>query len=291
MRVAVIGRGKWGMNIVRTLATMRDVELIDEPKDSAAVLRQRPAGVLIATPSATHAEVAIPFIEAGVPTFIEKPMATTVDDAIRIREAAVGSDVPVVVGHVQLHNPAFVAAQDLLGDFGPIQTVLWEGMNHQPRTDSSVLWDWFPHGLSMAQALFGATPSLVQARGAGTAPGFRAAIARFVICGVPFIANASWMSEQKRHRMTILGQENWLTFDDTAERKLMVSSSGRTSFPAYGGEPPLTRELRAFIDALGAGKPDTPRLESEVAVVRAIAAAEESARSSGRLVALDDCSA
>ncbi|OCB21452.1 hypothetical protein A5675_16390 [Mycobacterium malmoense] len=112
-----------------------------------------------------------------------------------------------------------------------------------------------------------------------------------MICGVPFIANASWTSEQKRHRMTILGQENWLTFDDTAERKLMMSNSGRTSFPAYGGEPPLTRELRAFIDTLGTGKPDTPRLESEVAIVRAIAAAEESARSAGRLVALDDCSA
>src|ERR1700757_1279703 len=147
MRVAVIGRGKWGMNIVRTLATMRDVQVIDESKNFDLVLRQQPAGVLIATPSATHAEVAIPFIDAGVPTFVEKPMATTVADATRIRDAALRSGAPVVVGHVHLHNPAFEAAKQLLPDVENVQAVFWEGMNDHQRTDSSVLWDWLPHGL------------------------------------------------------------------------------------------------------------------------------------------------
>ncbi|WP_197089800.1 Gfo/Idh/MocA family protein [Mycobacterium nebraskense] len=268
---------------------MRDVELIDESKNVAAVVRQRPAGVLIATPSATHAEVAIPFVDAGVPTFIEKPMATTVDDAIRIQEAALGSGAPVVVGHVHLYNPAFQAAKNLLSEVEPVQAVLWEGINYQPRTDSSVLWDWLPHGLSMARALFDAHPVSVQARGVGEASRFTAAIARFVISGVPFIANVSWMSPLKRHRITVMGEENSLTFDDTAERKLSLSTSGATSFPAYGEEPPLTGELRAFIDVLRTGKPDTTRLESEVAIVQAIAAAEESARNGGRLVAIDNC--
>ncbi|OBG62541.1 MULTISPECIES: Gfo/Idh/MocA family protein [unclassified Mycobacterium] len=267
---------------------MRDVQLIDESKDFDIIVSQRPVGVLIATPSSTHAEVAIPFIEAGVPTFIEKPLATTVNDAVRVREAALASDVPVVVGHVQLYNPAFQAAKNLLADVGPIQAVSWEGMNDHPRTDSSVLWDWLPHGISMARSLFGANPGFVQARGIGAAPGFQAVIARFEISGVPFVASASWMSPRKRHRMTILGKEGSLTFDDTAVRKLWVSACGRTSFPEYGGELPLTRELGAFIDALRAGKPDAAQLETEVAIVRAIAAAEESACNAGQLVAIDD---
>ncbi|WP_197505357.1 Gfo/Idh/MocA family protein [Mycobacterium sp. 852002-51613_SCH5001154] len=265
---------------------MHDVELIEESKNFAVVARQRPDGVLIATPSVTHARIAIPFIEAGVPTFIEKPMATTVDDAIRIHEAVVASGAPVVVGHVHLYNPAFQAAENLLADVAPMRAVFWEGMNHHPRADSSVLWDWLPHGLSMARALFGANPISVQARGVGGASGFQAAIARFVIAGVPFIGSVSWMSPRKRHRMTILGEENSLTFDDTAERKLSVSVSGRTSFPTYGKEPPLTRELRTFIDVVRTGKPDTTGLEDEVAIVRAIAAAEESAQNTGRLVAI-----
>ncbi|MGH3556261.1 MAG: Gfo/Idh/MocA family protein [Mycobacterium sp.] len=276
------------MNIVRTLATMRDVELIDESKNRDVVLRQQPAGVLIATPSATHAEVAIPFIEAGVPTFIEKPIATTVADAMRIHEAALRSDAPVVVGHVHLYNPAFQAAKKLLPEVETVRAVFWEGMNHHPRTDSSVLWDWLPHGLSMAQALFDVNASFAQAWGIGEASRFEAAIAHFVITGVPFIANVSWISPLKRHRMTIAGENNSLIFDDAAERKLSLHNSRGTSYPAYGEELPLKRELRAFIGVLRAGRLDTAQLENEVAIVRAIAAAEESARNTGRLVAIDN---
>lgn len=289
MRVAVVGRGKWGSNIVRTLATVRDVELIDESKNLDLVLRQRPDGVLIATPSATHAEVAIPFIDAGVPTFIEKPMATTVADAIQIREAALCSGAPVFVGHVHLYNPAFQAAKTLLAEVAPVQAVLWEGMNQQPRNDSSVLWDWLPHGLSMARALFDVSPDAVQAWSVGEASRSKVAIARFVIASLPFVANVSWMSPVKRHRMTIVGEVNSLTFDDAAERKLLLRNWRGTSYPAYGEVLPLTSELHAFIDVLRAGRLDTTQLESEVAIVRAIAAAEESARNDGRLVAVDDC--
>jgi predicted dehydrogenase len=290
MRIAVIGRGKWGMNIVRTLAAMHDVELIDESKNFDAVLRQQPAGVVIATPSATHAAVARLFIDAGVPTFIEKPMATTVADAIQIREAALRSSTPVVVGHVHLYNPAFQAAKKLLPEVETVRGVSWEGMNHHPRTDSSVLWDWLPHGLSMAQALLDANPSSAQAWAVGEASRFEAATAKFVIAGVPFTANISWISPLKRHRMTIVGENNSLTFDDTAERKLSLHNSRGTSFPAYDEELPLARELRAFIGVLGARRLDTARLEIEVAIVRAIAAAEESARNTGQLVAIDNCS-
>ena len=282
----MIGRGTWGGKIVRTLATMRDVELTNESKNLDVVLRHRPAGVLIATPSETHAEVAIPFIDAGIPTFIEKPMATTVADASRIHEAALRSGAPVVVGHVHLFNPAFQAAKKLLPEVGAVQAVFWEGMNNHPRTDSSVLWDWFPHGLSMAQSLFNANPVSAQAWGVGEASGFESAIAKFVITGVPFIANVSWVSPLKRHRMTIMGEDNSLTLDDTAERKLSLRNAQGTSYPPYSDELPLTRELEAFIDVLRTGGLDPIQLEGEVAIVRAIAAAEESARDDARLVAI-----
>lgn len=288
MRIAVIGRGKWGMNIVRTLATMHDVQLIEESKNVDVVLRQRPGGVLIATPAATHADIANSFIDAGVPTFIEKPMATTVDDAIRIHEAALRSGAPVFVGHLQLYNPAFQAAKNLLPEVGPLQAVFWEGMNHQQRIDSSVLWDWLPHGLSIVQTLFEASPDSAQAWGVGETSRFTAASVKLLFGTVPFIANVSWVSPLKRNCLTIVGEESSLTFDDTAERKLSLHNSRGTSYPAYSEELPLTRELRAFIGAVRAAQLDTTQLESEVAIVRAIAAAEESARNAGRLVAIDN---
>lgn len=288
MRIAVIGRGKWGMNIVRTLATMRDVEVIDESRDVDVVLRQGPAGVLIATPSATHAHVAIPFVDAGVPTFIEKPMTTTVADAIQISEAALRSGTTVFVGHIHLYNPAFRAAAKLLPEVGTVQAVYWEGWNLHARTDSSVLWDWLPHPLSMARSLFDANPVSAQAWGIGEVLRFNAAIANFRLNNIPLIADASWNSPQKRHRMTIAGTNKLLIFDDTAHRKVSLHNSQGVSYPAYGKELPLTLELRAFIDAVRTGKPETVRLENEIAIVRAIAGAEESARNAGRLVTFDD---
>lgn len=284
MRLAVIGRGRWGTNIVRTFATMRDVDLIDESKDVYAVLRQRPAGVVVATPSATHADVAIPFIEAGVPTFIEKPMATKVADAIRIRDAALRSGAPVVVGHVHLFNPAFQAAKQLLPEVGTVQAVFWEGMNERPRSDSSVLWDWLPHGLSMAQDLFDGDPSSAQAWCSGRASRCETAIASFGVNGVPFFAAVSWLSSHRRHGMTILGSDNSLIFDDTAHDKLVLRSSKGTSYPEYGSALPLTSELEAFIALMRNGKLDANQLERDLAIVRTIAAAEESARNGGRLV-------
>jgi predicted dehydrogenase len=215
-------------------------------------------------------------------------MATAVADAIRIREAALRSGAPVVVGHVHLYNPAFQAAKKFLPEVEAVQAMFWEGMNHHPRTDSSVLWDWLPHGLSMAQALFEANPGSAQAWGVGEATRYKAAVANFVIAGIPFITNASWISPLKRHCITLVGENSSLTFDDTAERKLSLRNSRGASYPAYGEELPLTRELRAFIGVLRAGKLDTLRLDSEIAIVRAIAAAEESARNAGRLVAIDN---
>jgi predicted dehydrogenase len=140
----------------------------------------------------------------------------------------------------------------------------------------------------MARALFEAHPGSVQAWGVGEPSRFKAASVRFVIADVPFIANVSWVSPLKRNSLTIVGQDGSLTFDDTAERKLSLRNSRGTSYPAYGEELPLTRELHAFIGVLRAGQVDTVQLESEVAIVRAIAAAEESAWNAGRSVAIDN---
>ncbi|HXL48147.1 MAG TPA: Gfo/Idh/MocA family oxidoreductase [Xanthobacteraceae bacterium] len=151
-----------GQNIERTLLSFPDVSVRiigKEEKPPSGELD----GVLIANQSAGHARTALPYIEAGVATFIEKPIATTVVDAERIQGAADRSGAVVFVGHIFLYHPAFVVALKLLPSFGPIRYLLCEGMNDAPRTDSSVLWDWLPHDLSMAHAIFSRNPDLVEA--------------------------------------------------------------------------------------------------------------------------------
>ena len=119
LRLGLVGRGRWGRNIERTLATFADVTVI------ALSWREPPIldldGVLVATPGATHADVALPYIEAGIATFIEKPMTTSVADAVRLVAAARRSGTPVSIGHIFLHHPAFAALLTRLPDIGRIR--------------------------------------------------------------------------------------------------------------------------------------------------------------------------
>jgi predicted dehydrogenase len=276
LRLGLVGHGRWGRNIERTLLSFPDVSVTVIGKGEKAPARLD--GVLIATQSAKHAEVALPYIRAGVATFIEKPMTTNVADAERIIEAAKRCGTIVFVGHLYLYHPAFLCALDLLPKLGTIRHVLCTGMNENSRSDCSILWDWLPHDLSMAFAIFGGAPSKVTAWSldGGTTP--KAALTKFYFGDTPVISTISWLSPVRRRQMTIVGEKATLIFDNNAERTLSFygKSEGEPYFPGYSNEFPLTRELRVFLEAVQFGTVDTSNVELGVHIARSIAAAEQS---------------
>src|SRR5262245_5547720 len=275
LRLGLVGRGPWGQNIERTLLSFPDVSVTQIARGQTP-----PAGlngVLIANQSGRHAETALPYIEAGIATFIEKPMATSIEDAERIREATRRSGALVFVGHIFLFHPAFLAALDLLPTLGEIRCVLCEGMNDRPRADSSVLWDWLPHDLSMAQAVFGRAPDSVNAWGLSGKAGPEAAVVRFQFGRTPLISSVSWLSPSRRRRTIFVCEKATLIFDDKATHRLALQDAeGVVSYPSYDAELPLTRELRVFLQMIHTGKADSSHVDIGVSVVRAIAAAERS---------------
>ena len=283
LQLGLVGRGPWAGNIEKTLRSFPDVSVtrIGSHESPPAGL----AGVLIATRSATHAEVALRYIEAGVKTFIEKPMTTTVADAERIRVAAERSGTSVFVGHIYLHHPIFLAALDMLPTLGEIRYVLCEGMNDRPRTDSSVLWDWLPHHLSMASAIFGRHPTSAQAWSLSGSAMPEAAVTKFQYAEVPMVSKIGWLSPAQRRTLSIVGERQTLIFDDKADRRLAVhDKQGGITYPTYSDELPLTREMDAFLDAVRSDEFYFTQVDIGVAVVRAIAAAEESLRLDGKPV-------
>jgi predicted dehydrogenase len=283
LRLGIIGRGPWAGNIERTLLSFTDVAVarIDRQESPPAGL----AGALVATQSATHANVALRYIEAGIPTFIEKPMTTAVADAQRIRTAVQRSQTPVFVGYIYLHHPAFLAALDLLPALGTIRYVLCEGMNNRPRADSSVLWDWLPHHLSMCHAIFGQYPTAAQAWSLSGDAMPQAAVVKFQHDGTAMISKISWLSPVQRRTISIFGEKLTLIFDDKADRQLALhDKQGGTSYPAYSDDLPLTREMGAFLEVVRSGKFNITQVEASVAIARAIAAAEESISGNGACV-------
>jgi predicted dehydrogenase len=275
LRLGLLGYGRWGRNIHRTLLTFPDVEVTIIARGERAPAQLD--GVLIATQSSSHAENALPYIAAGIPTFIEKPMATTLRDAQRIREAADRGGAIVFVGHIFLYHPAFLAALKLLPSLGAIRYLLCEGMNNSPRADTSVLWDWLPHDLAMANAILGREPDSVVSwnLSAETVPA--AALAKFNFSDTPVVCTVSWCSSLRRRRLTVTGADGTLVFDDTAAPKLaLYDKRGELTHPLHSDALPLTREMDAFLQAVRTGTADAPHVQLGIGIVRAIAAAEDS---------------
>ena len=273
MRLGLVGSGRWGQNIARTLRSFPDVEVVAVPKNQ--IFLSGVNGILIATPSDLHAHAALPYIEAGIPTFIEKPMATSMTDAERIRDAAERSGTPVFVGHLYLYHPAIRAALDLAPTLGKVRHLLCEGMNDRPRS-GGVIWDWLPHHLSVGRAVFGCEPSSVTAWDLSGETYPKVAMTKFMFGDVPLVSTASWLSPVPRKNFTLVCEGATLVFDDTAERKLVLHrTDGSLLYPDYSQEPPLAAELRAFLQVVRTGQPDAPHIQTGLAVVRSIVAAEK----------------
>ncbi len=300
LALALIGTGRWGKNIQRTLADLPGVRLAAAASldwralDWRALLnRQDLDGVLIATPAATHAALALPFLRKGIPLFIEKPLTASLKSATRLSSTAKRFRVPVMVGHIHLYNPAYAAAKRAAKRAGRIRYLLGEGMNKGPiRDDVSCLWDWAPHDLALTLDLLGQQPLAVQAAGhALLRPRTRlydvATLSLQFPGGTRFVGIYSWLAPAKRKRLTIVGERLSVVFDDTAEKKVMVSApNGRVSHPPYAKTPPLTNELRAFVAMLRTRKPPRTDLAQGLAVVRILEAAERSIARNGRAVRL-----
>ncbi len=331
IRVAAIGAGSWGRNHVRSLATLPEAELvavcdIDESRRVAAQ-RQYPAvkvtadaaealdmaeAAVIATPAASHATLAIQAIERGMPVLVEKPFTLSVREAESVAELAASKGVPVVVGHLLLFHPAVERLKQLLaaGELGELYSLYSQRVNlGQVRPDESALWSFGPHDAAVALELLGSTPSHVSALGKSyIQPGIEDIVFMTMEfpSGVMAHVQMSWLDPHKERRLTVVGADKMVVFDDMQSReKLKIYDKGVDRPPDYAsyGESlavregdisiprvpnaePLSAELRHFL-AVAGGKesPRTPAADG-VAVVRVLEAASESLAAGGAKVTL-----
>ncbi|WP_406447759.1 Gfo/Idh/MocA family oxidoreductase [Streptomyces sp. NBC_00876] len=82
-------------------------------------------GVFVLTPDHTHEQIGLDFLAAGVPVFLDKPMAITVESCDRLLAAARAQRTPLYVGHNMRHMPVVVAMRELIegGAIGEVKAV------------------------------------------------------------------------------------------------------------------------------------------------------------------------
>jgi len=296
LKVAVIGAGTWGWNHVRTLAGMPEVELSvvcdTHPKRRELVQRQFPGvavtdsaerafekaeAVVIATPAAAHAPLALQAIQRGLPILVEKPFALSVADAEEVTERAAAAGVPVLVGHLLLFHPAVERLRAMVhsGELGTLYYLYSQRVNlGQIRPDENALWSFGPHDVSVALDLLGKAPVRVSAHGRSY---LQAGIEDVVFLTMQFesgvIAHAqmSWLDPHKERRLTVVGSKKMVVFDDMQVReKLKIYDKGVDRPPEYGsyGESLAIREGDVYVPRVSNIEPLAAELRHFVAVAR-----------------------
>ena len=179
---AVIGAGRLGARHAEKLSGLPDARLVavsDLVADRARAAAE-PAGALaicdfteipqvdaavVAVPTREHHRVARQLIDRGVHVLVEKPLATTPDEARDLIAAARAADVRLQVGHVERFNPA------VAGALPKVTTPLFIEVHRIApfsfrSTDIGVIMDLMIHDIDLLLDVTGETPQTIHAHGA-----------------------------------------------------------------------------------------------------------------------------
>jgi predicted dehydrogenase len=252
-RVAVVGAGYWGPNLIRNLFAHksctelwvcdRDQKRLDGIKSRFPdlkftqsydqVLESDVQGVMIATPVGTHYELARRALAAGKHVFVEKPLAASVKEANALVEQADKAGRQLMVGHTFEYSPPVLKIQKLIkdGELGRVFFVSSMRVNlglHQK--DVSVIWDLAPHDFSILFSWINEKPESVSAVGNWFVSKGVADVAfismRFPSGTIAHI-EVSWLAPSKLRRTTVVGDKKMLVYDDTeAVEKVKIFDRG-----------------------------------------------------------------
>jgi UDP-2-acetamido-3-amino-2,3-dideoxy-glucuronate N-acetyltransferase len=294
-KVAVIGCGNWGKNLVRNFAQLGSlVAICDSDEDRLKSLSQEYKGIIttsdvtsllsedsieavvIATPSDTHFSVAKQALLANKHVYVEKPLARDVSHAKELDALATERNLILMVGHLLLYHPAVNCLKELIasGELGELLFVRSDRMNfNMSRRDWSVLWDLAPHDISMMSYILDCESTEVSRVGGwDTKSDGIVDVAyldlSFKINGklIPGQIRNSWIDPQKLVRLTVNGSLKSAVLNDAqADNKLALhslNSTGRmiVEYPSYPAAEPLHLECEHFLQCLATG--ERPRTDA-----------------------------
>jgi len=332
LQVAVVGMSYWGPNLARNFDRIEGSELRWAcDLDEALLERHRGAfprtrfttdldevladpdtdAVVIATPVPTHAALALRVIAAGKHVFVEKPLALTAADAREVAEAAEAAGVTCMVDHLLVLHPGVTKVKELVdsGHLGEVFYLYGNRLNLGiVRKDENALWSLGPHDISVMLHLVGERAVEVSATGACyLQDGVEDVVFGRILfeSGITGHLHLSWLDPHKMRRMTVIGSERMVVFDDMeSERKITVYDKGpvpRTGeygeyiqvrsgdifSPKIDAAEPLRLVCQHFLDCIRTGTAPIADARAGLATVEVLEAMDRSLAENGRPVTLE----
>ena len=311
MNLALSGIGKWGKNYLKSsneLTSSRISYICSQHQETLDIFPSTYVkiqgikkistignidGFIVATPSETHFNISRFLILNGFNVLIEKPLTTNLKDAVKLYKMWQKYKPIVLVGHLFIYNPAYEKLKHIVQDMGNIKTIYFKATDSPIRSDTSVLWDWGPHPISICLDLIKQPVVSVSAKTTlnqfiSPFPHTAQIIIHFKN-GTKANIKISWLGARKKRRLVVNSLSGKIVLDDTKHnKKLSVyrTNSTKAQFPTYDKTSPLTNQLNAFIKAVDSKIQPISDISLGVEVVRVISSVEQSALNNGQKIML-----
>lgn len=334
--IAVVGAGYWGPNIIRNIVENPNCYLtaicdrvptrLDQlrsrvPKDVHFTdqydsLLNDPSldAIAIVTDIPSHYELASRALKAGKHVFVEKPLAGSAAECVKLGQLAESQQKVLMVGHTFLYNAAVHKLKDIVtsGVLGEIYYLHAQRLNlGRIQTNINALWSLAVHDIAIALHLFDEQPQSVRAWGND-----------FITSGVEDVTflnmqfpsgrlaniHTSWLDPEKKRQVTLVGSKQMVVYDDVSvDRKItlydkgfdkvlkdtdtteyrnfsefqVLTRSGDINIPEIPFKEPLKVEIQHFVDCIKKNQRPITDWRAAYQVVQVLEAAQRSLEQSG----------
>ena len=250
VKVAVLGAGAWGRNIVRTLSELGSLAAVYDPSsvcleaarklvgDKARCVRwtsraeeilndREITGVMVATPAETHYAVGEKVLAAGKDLFVEKPLTVNLKEGERLVKAAQVAGKILMVGHLLEYHPAILKLCDLIrdGELGAVRYVMSHRLNlGKIRTRENALWSFAPHDIAVILRIAGKMPfEVISTGGAYVSPNIPDITLMHMLFdnGVRAHIYVSWLHPFKEQKLVVVGSKKMASFCDITKELIL----------------------------------------------------------------------
>lgn len=307
IKVAVIGIGNMGQHHARVYSQLKGVELVavadvnpkkgreiaakyhcDYFKDYQKMLAEKEIEALsVAVPTSSHHQIALKLIEAKKHLLIEKPMASSVQEAQELVRQAKKVGVRLAVGHIERFNPVIIRLKKMISTgrkLGKIVTLIARRVGLFPSQikDADVLVDLAVHDIDIFSYLLSEEPNrflAISGRALAKDRDDHSEILLDYPSGTVGLIQVNWITPVKIRSLSVTGTKGHAELDYINQKLRFYSSNYETTFDDFGdfivkfGKPdvmdmkikfqePLKLELKAFTQAIRQGK--KPSVDGEI---------------------------
>lgn len=323
-KIAVIGSGYWGKNLVRNYYELGVLDLVCDKNEQLlsqfkgqyksveicyalndVLSRKNICGVVIATPAETHYTLAREALLADKHVYVEKPLVLQEHEAQELIELADRKNLVLMVGHLLQYHPAFVHLKELVqnGELGRINYIYSQRLNlGKIRREENILWSFAPHDISMILSLANDEPESVIATGGNY---LHQQIADVTTTHLEFCSGlrahifVSWLHPFKEQKIVVVGDRKMAVFNDMADwpdklllyphdikwqNNLPVPTKAEPERLDIKKEEPLRKECEHFIYCIVNGLRPQTDGREGLRVLKVLNASQQSLNQDGRKI-------